>query len=84
MMGVFVNALVWIAADRTRAGEQEIALRRQPLADEVAGEALSGAQLDHLVEPRLCDVEHQERGDDDPKTRSCNAKASMLRASMAS
>ena len=58
--GILLHALVGIDADGAGIGEPEGARRPHPFVDQVERQRLAQLQPDHLVEPGLTDVEHQQ------------------------
>ena len=64
MTRVLVNALVGIDANLSRLRQQEHASRRKPLGEEIARKGLAHLHAQHLVEPGLSDVQHEQRARD--------------------
>src|SRR5208337_4279369 len=60
VLGVLLNSLVGILADLAGVRQTKGAQRRQPLGQKILDQALAQNQLRFLVEPHLCDVEHEQ------------------------
>ena len=61
---ILMDALVGIDADLSSLRQEEHAPRREPFGEEVARERLAHLHPQHLVEPGLSDVEHEQRARD--------------------
>ena len=64
MARILMQALVGIDADGAGIGEPEGAPRPHPFADQVERQPLAQLQPEHLVEPGLGDIEHQQPAGD--------------------
>ena len=64
MVRVFMQALVGIDADGAGIGEAEGAPRPHPFADQVARQPFAQLEVQHLVEPGLRDIEHEQPAGD--------------------
>lgn len=84
MARILVDALVGIDADL--AGERELdgPPRRQPVAEQVAGEQLAQPDLHRLVQPVLRHVENEEAAGDVEEDESLLSEGSQVLCARAS
>ncbi len=62
---ILVHALVGIDADVARIGEAKGADRHQPVLHQIVHETLAELEFQHLAQPALRHVQHQQRARDD-------------------